>query len=176
MHHGYHIHAENIILEVVDNKGLPVPHGQLGKILVTDLSNLAFPFLRYEIGDVGVMSDRDSCECGVTLPILERIEGRIADIVVLKNRTLTPPNFTILMSDIEGIDAYQIVQEAIDHLNVKIVRNDHYDERIDNYLQGVLRELTGPDVSITFDFVQKISVPKSGKRRYIISKISDQLL
>jgi phenylacetate-CoA ligase len=131
-HQGYHIHAENILLEIVDNQGNSLPSGKLGRVVVTDLTNLAFPFIRYEIGDYGAMSKRKNCACGINLPILERIEGRLGDAIYLKNRILTSPNFTILMSDLEGIDSYQIVQESIDRLSINIIKNSNIHLRLKN--------------------------------------------
>ena len=172
-HNGYHIHAENIILEIVDKDGKQLPDGQLGRILITDLNNMAFPFIRYEIGDVGNKSLRKTCGCGINLPLLERIEGRMGDIIVLKNRVLTPPNFTILMSDLEGVDSYQIIQKKIDGLVVKIVKNSKYDKKVENYIIDSIRDLSGDEVKIDIDYVSEIPVPLSGKHRFIISEVSD---
>lgn len=64
MHNGYHLHAEVLIVEVVDDAMQPCKPGQLGRILLTDLSNYAFPFVRYEIGDVGIMAIDSACRFG----------------------------------------------------------------------------------------------------------------
>ncbi len=172
MHRGYHIHEEVIILEVVDKYNNPLPNGERGRILVTDLTNHGFPFIRYEIGDVGVLSTRKTCDCGIKLPLLESIEGRIADMVILPDRILTPPNFTLLMSDYEGVETYQIIQETIDNLSVRIVPNNRINQNVKDYISNCLNELTGPDVNVVIEYVKNIEVPLSGKRRYIISKVS----
>jgi phenylacetate-CoA ligase len=176
MHNGYHIHSEVILLEVVDKNNMPLPPGEIGRILITDLSNYVFPFIRYEIGDIGVLGDRKKCECGVCLPMLERVEGRIPDIVILKDRILTPPNFTILMSDFQGVDSYQIIQEEVDYLVVKIVSNDRMNNDVKNYIKASLAELTGVSTKIDIQYVDDIPVPASGKRRYIISKVAAERL
>lgn len=176
-HNGYHIHEENILLDVVDKDGNSLPDGQLGRIIVTDLTNLAFPFIRYEIGDIGIKRNSNAlCPCGLKLPILEKIEGRMGDVIILKNRVLTPPNFTILMSDIEGIDSYQIIQESIERLLVKIVKNSKYNKKTEQYIEQALEKLTDGEIEIDITSVDQISVPKSGKHRFIFSKISMDLL
>jgi phenylacetate-CoA ligase len=175
-HCGYHIHAENILLEIVDKQGNPLPPGQLGRIIVTDLTNLAFPFIRYEIGDIGVMSERQICSCGITLPILEKIEGRLGDVIFLKNRVLTSPNFTILMSDLEGVESYQIIQESINKLHIKIVKNSKFTSNVEEYLLNSLKELTGGEIDIYIDPVKEIDVPESGKHRFVISKMSSSYI
>lgn len=176
MHEGYHIHAEVILLEVVDHEGRQLPSGQSGRILVTDLTNLAFPFVRYEIGDVGALSCRNPCICGLTLPLLERVEGRIADIVVLPDRILTPPNFTILMSDLPGVDAYQIMQDSVERITVRIVRNPKYNSNVESYIKEAFQKLVGQGVQVTISHEPEIRVPPSGKRRFVVSNIAGDYL
>lgn len=175
-HHGYHIHSEVIQLEVVDKDNRQKPPGELGRILITDLSNRVFPFIRYEIGDVGSMAPYSACSCGIQLPKLEKIEGRIADVIVLPDRILTPPNFTILLSDYEGIEEYQIIQKSKTKLLLSIVRNDVYKSEYEKYIRDSLAGLTGEGVEIELRYVDDIPVPASGKRRYIISEISQSCL
>ncbi|NQV36303.1 MAG: phenylacetate--CoA ligase family protein [Phycisphaeraceae bacterium] len=54
-HAGYHISSDNLYVEVVDDEGKPLPPGEVGRIVITDLHNEATPFIRYEIGDLGSM-------------------------------------------------------------------------------------------------------------------------
>jgi len=68
----------NVFMEIVDVQGRPLPDGTEGRILVTSLHNKAMPIIRYEIGDVGIMG-RDSNG----LPFLEKLSGRINDVVHL---------------------------------------------------------------------------------------------
>lgn len=171
-HRGYHLHGETVILEIVDHENHHVEAGEMGRILVTDLSNLSFPFIRYEIGDVGALSPEKYCSCGIKLPILEMLEGRIADIIVLKNRKLTPPNFATLMSDLEGIEQYQIIQKYIDSLDVLLKINEKFDNALHQYIENSIKTLAGPDVQVNVKTVSDIPTPESGKRRYIISEVS----
>lgn len=172
-HDGYHLHAEVILLEVVRADGSPCAPGERGRILVTDLSNHAFPFIRYENGDIGVMAEDAPCPCGVHLPKLKAIEGRIADLVVLPDRVLTAPNFATLFSDLRGIDAYQIRQEVVDRVDVYVVPGADYSEKVKQYLQGAMTQLVGAGARAVIHEVQHIEVPESGKRRYVVSKVSE---
>ena len=81
---GLHVFTEHVIVEVVDEHGNPCGPGESGEIVLTKLDNYAFPFIRYRVGDVGALSGR-SCPCGRNLPMLERVEGRVFDIVVGTN-------------------------------------------------------------------------------------------
>jgi phenylacetate-CoA ligase len=175
-HKGYHIHSEATCLEIVDKDNRHKKAGDLGRVLVTDLSNKVFPFIRYEIGDVGVMSEEENCPCGITLPKLKKIEGRIADMVILPDRVLTPPNFTILLSDHEGIEQYQIIQKTRTELQVNIVKNGGFKEEYERYIKESLALLAGPGIRIGLNYVDEITTPLSGKRKYIISEVSQDYL
>lgn len=175
-HRGYHLHAEVLLVEVVDKENKACAPGELGRILITDLSNHVFPFIRYEIGDVGAMGDTAPCSCGVMLPRLAKVEGRIADVVVLRDRLLTPPNFTILMSDIRGIKSYQIRQDSLDELKIYIVPDSDYTEEVGRYVTGSIAKMTGEGVRIHIEKVPEIAVPESGKRRFIVSSVSREKL
>jgi len=175
-HSGYHIHSEVVIAEVVNQEGKPKKPGEAGRILITDLSNRVFPFIRYEIGDVGIMGQEETCACGITLPKLTKIEGRIADVVVLPDRILTPPNFTILLSDYEGIEEYQIIQKSKTELILNIVKNSGFKAEYEEYIKKSLSQLLGPTVELKLEYVNSITIPESGKRRYIISEVSQNEL
>jgi phenylacetate-CoA ligase len=170
-HRGYHIHAEVVLVEVVGPDNRPLPSGQRGRVLVTDLSNHAFPFIRYDIGDVGVQAEEGPCSCGVTLPRLAAVEGRIADMVVLRDRVLTPPNFTILLSDIRGIRSYQIRQDAIDQLDVYIVPDHDYKDEVATYVRSSIERMVEGQARVTLYQVPEIKVSESGKRRFVISTV-----
>jgi phenylacetate-CoA ligase len=170
-HRGYHVQAEVLVLEVVGPDNRPCPPGERGRVLVTDLSNHAFPFVRYEIGDIGVRAEDDPCPCGVTLPRLAAVEGRIADMVVLRDRVLTPPNFTILFSDIRGIKSYQVRQEAIDQLDVYIVPDTDYKDEVAVYVRGAIEQMVEGKARVVIHQVDEIAVPESGKRRFIVSTV-----
>ena len=72
---------DTVHIEFVDENNLPVPPNISGKVLLTDLTNFAFPLIRYEIGDEGKYLDR-TCSCGRTLPLMDNIKGRQSKQVV----------------------------------------------------------------------------------------------
>ena len=171
-HQGYHLHAEVVHVEIVDDDNRPCPAGKVGRILVTDLSNRAFPFIRYEIGDVGAMAQSAPCTCGVTLPRLGSLEGRISDLIVLRDRILTPPNFATLFSDLSGIQAYQIRQPAIDRIDIYIVPASDYRDETGRYVRDATAGMAGGDTTVSLQLVPEIAVSESGKRRYVVSDVA----
>ena len=72
---GLHVMHDTVHIEFVDKNNQPVPPNTTGKILLTDLTNYAFPLIRYEIGDEGKFLDY-TCSCGRPLPLMENVRGR----------------------------------------------------------------------------------------------------
>lgn len=175
-HRGYHLHAEVLLVETVNHENRRSAGGEPGRILLTDLSNHAFPFIRYEIGDVGVMMDDGDCPCGITLPRLASLQGRIADLIVLRDRVLTPPNFATLFSDLRGIKAYQIRQDSLDEVQVFLVPDHDYSPDFARYVTDAIARMVGDRVRVVLQEVPEIRVPESGKRRFIVSTVSRDLL
>jgi len=166
-HNGYHISAENVVLELVrDNE--PVPPGEVGKILVTDLTNYAMPFIRYENGDLGMPSD-EACSCGINLPLMKSVEGRITDTLVIGDKCISSPALTLVFKDLP-IKQYQIIQETEGKIVVKIVKGADYADAHTEALRKLLKRYVG-NIEVDIVFLDSIPLPSSGKHRFIISKV-----
>lgn len=78
-----HICHEQVVFEVVNDDGQPVPPGTTGRILLTPLEARGMPLLRYEIGDAGALSEQ-VCSCGrmAGTPVLERLDGRLFEQIL----------------------------------------------------------------------------------------------
>lgn len=77
MQKGLHVMTDTVHVEILDENNNPVEKGEWGKIVLTDLTNYAFPIIRYEIGDYGRMLPFE-CSCGVNLPLMDRVMVRKA--------------------------------------------------------------------------------------------------
>ena len=66
----YHIQAENVLVEILDEKGEPCEAGQTGRVVVTNLQNYAMPLIRYAIGDFAETGE--PCSCGRGLPTIKK--------------------------------------------------------------------------------------------------------
>lgn len=171
-HQGYHICDECIYVEVVRG-GVKASEGEMGKLLITDLNNYGFPMLRYEIGDIGAKSSHQ-CSCGRGLSMLSKIEGRISDIILtVDGRFITPPSITVPLSDIEGVKQYQLVQKKKEEVELNLVINDKYTSEDTAYIANALQDILGTKTSLKINFIDRINVSESGKRRVIISDIAN---
>jgi phenylacetate-CoA ligase len=171
-HNGLHINDEHTFIEVLDKDGNNCKPGELGEIVVTDLDNYGFPFIRYKIGDIGILTDR-KCNCGRGLSLFEKIEGRVFDIIVGTNGNhLTGTFWTILLRNyIKGVIQFQIIQERYGEININLKVDKTFTEKEKNKLLKRVHEKCGEEMKINIQLVKEISLTESGKYRFIISKI-----
>jgi phenylacetate-CoA ligase len=118
----FHLHPENAVTEVLAADG-PAPAGTPGRVVVTQLDNAAMPLVRYDLGDVAVAAPAGLlCACGRTLPLLDAIEGRLADLVATPDGAfLVPHFFVVLFKTLRQVHRYQVVQERRDSLRFRLV-------------------------------------------------------
>jgi phenylacetate-CoA ligase len=169
----YHYSIDAVVVECVDSQGRPVPPGRVGRLLITDLYNYATPFIRYEIGDMAVLAPLASqCECGCKLPMIERLEGRIADLVVKANgEKIVPSFFWNEWRQEAGLEEAQLVQVDMDHLRLNLVVNERFNKDVSlPRLHTVYADKMG-GVHIDFGFVSKLEREPSGKIRMVKSLV-----
>ena len=168
-----HINANHVYVECLKEDGEPAAPGERGELIITDLDNYGMPFIRYRIGDIGVPSDR-KCNCGRGLPIMEKVEGRTFDIIVGTNgRHFDGHFFSILLrTAVDGIKQFQVVQESKNEINIKIVVDEVFKTEYIDVLTTKIHEYCGEDMDVNFEIVDEIPLAKSGKFRFIISKVS----
>lgn len=173
-HDGYHIAIENGYIEILKNNDLAAP-GERGEIIVTNFENYATPFIRYKINDIGVLSD-EKCPCGRGLPLLKSILGRDTDIITTPHGGLITNQFFLSFFEwFEGIDQFQVIQEKLDKITIKIAKNSKFSGKDLNKIQTEVQKYVGNDINLYIKFVDKIPLAKSGKRRFVISKVKPEL-
>ena len=175
----YHLHPENALIEILGKEG-PVPSGVAGRLVVTQLDNEAMPLIRYEIGDVAVAArDGGACGCDRTLPLLERIEGRIPDLIVLPNGSfLVAHFFVVLFKNLQDVRRYQIVQERAETIRVRLAGQPGCKKgEIASTIRREITAATGGSLALEFEwFDEDIPLSGRGKRRLVISSIARRVL
>lgn len=158
-----HITWDNLILEVIDPVDKQVlGQGQEGLLLVTDLNNFSMPRLRYNIGDVAAISDQ-KCPCGKTLPLMEKLLGREAEMfVTLEGKLIHGHAFNPLARERASIARYKIIQESPKKAQLLVVKSkDFQDQEADDFARAVSQMLKGTELEL--HFVDEIPLKASGK-------------
>jgi phenylacetate-CoA ligase len=170
-HSGYHITAENVIVEIVKGDGSPAAPGERGELVLTDLNNYATPFIRYNIEDIGAPA-AGLCPCGRGLPLMKTIEGRSSEILEMPNgRFVFIGYWVVLFETLEGIDQFQVIQESTNRLVIKVVKNKRFSAAGERHIVENIRRLGGNSLALELQFVESIAPTDSGKRRFVVSDV-----
>ncbi len=169
---GMHITAEDIIVEIVDSQGKVVPDGESGEVVITHLFTDDFPFIRYRTGDVASLST-ETCSCGRGLPMLKEIHGRTTDFIIAADGTVMHGLALIyVLREMEAIKSFKIIQETLEWTRVEVVGDEHFSEQHVANIKSGFKQRLGENVSIDVERVEKIKPERSGKYRYVISKVA----
>ena len=168
---GLHVFSSHVYVEIINEKGQHCQPGEIGEIVVTDLDNYVFPFVRYKIGDIGVWSS-EKCNCGRDLPLLKNVVGRTFDLIIGTNGNRVPGNyFTLLRNKFKNIDQFQLVQNQIGEIELKLKLKDN-NLINETLLKRTIKEKLGDDMIINITYVDKFILTKNGKFRWVVSKVN----
>ncbi|MDP2135549.1 MAG: hypothetical protein Q8J99_18250 [Sulfuritalea sp.] len=165
----YHVQAENILLEVVDDHGRACAPGEIGRVLVTSLNNFATPLIRYELGDYAEVGA--TCSCGRGLPVLKRIMGRYRNLLTLPDGTR---HWALIgyPSDIAPIEQMQMVQTGLDEIKVRLVMPRLLGDGETRALTAFIHDTLGYPFRLRFEYVDTIRNSANGKVEQVISLIN----
>ncbi|MEW6052144.1 MAG: AMP-binding protein [Candidatus Zixiibacteriota bacterium] len=165
-----HVMSHNIYLEVVDPAtGREVGPGETGEVVITDLTSYAMPFVRYHLGDI-VERKESPCPCGLHLPMLGHIEGRLEDMLTTpEGKKVAGGMFYYTLT--KGIRKFKVYQRAIDRLEVYLEKGPDFDQIDLNAIREKWKVYLGPRMNVTFQIVEEIPADKSGKFRYFVSEL-----
>lgn len=162
-----HITEEHVIFETVNNAGEPVS-GVPGRILITDLDNHALPLIRYDVGDIGVLSD-EQCPCGRSLRVLASLEGRTQDMLRSRSgRSLPAIFFSSQFRALAGLKAYQLIQKSWDAVDLRyVVGGPGAIGEVEAIAAEITRRL-GSEVTVEAHECADIPLTARGKTRLIV--------
>ncbi|MFH1100760.1 MAG: hypothetical protein V1726_01825 [Methanobacteriota archaeon] len=184
----YHLHPDFVYMEFMDPKQKQKLTGDGGNIVVTRLFGRGTPVIRYSgVSDFVVTSTR-TCNCGLHAPIIERIEGRHVDAIILPNgeyilpTTITGiPHHVMHMYHTDKIQQFQIIQQNPTQIDILIVIDEQLRsvgasvDEIKEELQKQFENRIGPGVTITVKEVDNISMVRPGSSTpppVVLSKVT----
>jgi phenylacetate-CoA ligase len=102
---GGHVPPELLIVEFLDENGLPVPEGEAGEVTITTLGVEGMPLLRFKTGDI-CYHHNEKCACGRNTVRLSPVLGRKGEMIKYKGTTLYPPALYDILNNIPEISNY----------------------------------------------------------------------
>ena len=170
-HGGKHLFDEYGVTEILDDEGRPVPDDQPGMLTGTTLWNRGMPIIRYRTGDLSARTSA-RCQCGRGLGRLADIVTKAEDIVVTPDgRFVSPSVLTHPFKPFDQLRKSQIIQDAPDHVLVKLVPSSDFSDAHLAQLEAGLRLRLGDAMRIETRIVDDIPAERSGKFRWVICQL-----
>ncbi|MCT7358895.1 MAG: hypothetical protein COB09_07040 [Thalassobium sp.] len=169
-HDHYHIQLENCLLEVLDDNNQPCAPGQIGRVVITQLHNYLMPLIRYEIGDYAIPGE--SCDCGITLPVLQRIIGRTRNLVTYPDGRKSWPAYNpMALMELFPQASFQLEQLSLEELQLNLQTPVTPGE--EDYMQArrIICDAIGHDFQIRICQVEQLPRSAGGKFEEFISRI-----
>lgn len=164
-----HISDDCVFVEIVDDNNIPLPNGEIGRVLVTVLNSFSSPIIRYDIGDIASKS-AVPCTCGINLSTLGKIEGRTSDIVISPNGNVFHSIiFYYIMKEltekIGGVKQFKVCQRKVDELEFHIVKSDNFRGDADSFIRTQIKSKFGESMNLKIFYHDQIERNLSGKLR-----------
>ncbi len=169
-HLGLHLNLDLYPVRLVDAEGKEAPQGETGEVVVSDLVNRGTVILNYPLGDLASIIPH-VCPCGRTLPLLSFPEGRTYDFIRLPSGEKVFPMAAVCLIDRdEDIYQYQLVQKALDHLEVRLVPKEQcHREEAKRRVTEAFTQFLGPGLQVDVVFVSDMERTPMGKVRQVLS-------
>lgn len=167
---GGHLLDDLGIVEIIDDAGRVLPHGEIGEVVMTPLQMEGTPLLRFRTGDISFLID-EPCSCGRTTPRLGPILGRRQQMMKISGTTLYPQAVFNALDEIGSISEYYIEveprDELSDHLRIVLSPQDSetLPEGVMDRLQARLR--VKPELTILTEGEVRAKVFAKGSRKPI---------
>ncbi len=172
-HIGHHLNEDYGITEFLDDRNEPVDPGHLGHIVATSLYNQAMPLIRYKTNDSCSLK-AIKCRCGRTFALMDDVATKNESIVSLPDgRLISPSVLTHPFKPMVNIIESQIIQDTIEELTVKIVKNERYSQEDERMLLAAFKQRLG-EIRITIEYCEVIPRTKNGKFKWVVSSIAPQ--
>ena len=171
-----HVASEVVLFEVVRDDGSPADAGELGDVLVTCLRNRAMPLIRYRLGDLAALAE-EPCPCGRGLPVLERLVGRINEVLVRPDGGMVLAGTMVdelLALAGPSLLEFKIVQQADLSVEILVVQRDDPDpEEVRRRLAAAFDELIGVPEGTAVRRVDDLPADRAEKLQVIVSHALD---
>jgi phenylacetate-CoA ligase len=172
-HEHYHVQAEGVLVEVLDERGEPCLPGSCGRIVVTSLHNFAMPLVRYELGDLA--EPGPPCACGRSLPVLRRILGRVRHLLVLPDGRRIWPSFnTRAFPEIAPVLQHQFVQKGPELIEARLVTARPLTAEEEASLRRHLLAALPARFEIRFLYLERIARGPGGKFEDFVCELGEK--
>ena len=164
------VNSETLFVEILDENNTVMPYGAAGRIVITSLFNKAHPFIRYDIGDIGILDEKSTPK----KPILKKLIGRTNDIAILPSGKKSPglTFYYVTKSIIEddgNVKEFVIKQTKIDTFEIEYVSKTELNLEQIHKIKAAIALYLEKGLVFTFIRKEKLERSKNGKLKQFVS-------
>jgi phenylacetate-CoA ligase len=168
----WQVNAETLFVEILDENNHVLPYGKEGRIVITSLYNKAHPFIRYDIGDIGILDEKSTLQ----KPILKQLIGRTNDIAVLPSGKKSPglTFYYVTKSIIEddgNVKEFIIKQTKIDCFEIDYVSEKELSSVQIHKIEDAIALYLEPNLNFTFTRKSSLERTSRGKLKQFKSML-----
>ena len=166
-----HLHPDAGYLEFVEGNG---PSDSKRILLTTFLAD-AMPFIRYDLGDRGDLTE-EHCGCGLPFATMRLADSRVHRLFSLPDRTIHSASIHKRIYPIPGVAQFQIHHTERDRIDVSVVPLTADIQALRDRLDAVcsvLQQELGPKTTLSHRFVEAIPKTSSGKNILVRSNVCE---
>ena len=169
------VNSETLFVEILDEENNPVPHGEVGKVVITSLYNKAQPLIRYEVGDLGILSPKSTLK----RPILQQLIGRSNDIAYLPSGKTVPGHtlYYVTKSVIEddgNVKEFVVEQLTIDTFKIIYVSDTELQKEQINNIHKAMSDYLEEGLEVVLEKVDVLDRSNRGKLKQFYSYLNKQ--
>ncbi|MCX7551345.1 phenylacetate--CoA ligase family protein [Xanthomarina sp. F2636L] len=170
----WQVTSETLFVEILDDNNKILPHGEEGRIVITSFYNKAHPFIRYDIGDIGILSKQSTSK----KPILEKLIGRTNDMAILpsgkKAAGLTFYYITKSIIEDDGhVKEFIIEQHKKDTFIIKYVSTKVLSPEKMTLISNEMEHYLEKGLQVNFERLNRLERSKSGKLKQFSSLLKE---
>lgn len=160
----WQVNAETLFVEILDENNNVLPYGEEGRIVITSLFNKANPFIRYEIGDIGILDEKSTPQ----KPILKKLIGRTNDVAILPSGKKSPglTFYYVTKSIIEddgNVKEFIIKQAKLDSFEIEYVSENELNSEQIRKIEEAISLYLEPNLNFTFTRKKVLERTNRGK-------------
>lgn len=166
------VNSETIFVEILDEHDNPLPYGKEGRIVVTSLDNRAHPFIRYDVGDFGILDEKSTAK----KPILKKLVGRTSDFAILPSGK-KPAGMTFysltkkLFEDDGNVKEFAVRQTKPDTFEIDYTSDKPLTSEEENRMANIMTDYLEPGLRFVFIRKPMLERTASGKLKQFTSQI-----
>ncbi|MEO8882955.1 MAG: hypothetical protein ABI377_06015 [Devosia sp.] len=157
----WHVNAENLLVEILDDDGVPCLPGQTGHVIITPFFSTAQPLIRYDQGDLAVAGG--PCHCGRCLPTIGAISGRVRHMFRHPDGRLISRGFPADNLAVLDAELAQYAQVAPTEYEIRYVPMNWEKVGDEKAFAKAFCEFFFPDSTIRFRRLREIPLTAAGK-------------